>query len=56
LIEVQDDHREILTRIQDEGLLFPVTVVDGQPVYDGAVSHAVILRSIQTKLQPSVAE
>lgn len=42
-------------RIHDDGLLYPVTVVDGEPVYDGAVSHAVILRAVQMKLeQPAV--
>jgi disulfide oxidoreductase YuzD len=51
--EIQNGHAAVLARIQDEGLLFPVTVIDGQPVYDGAVSHAVILRAIQNKLQPA---
>lgn len=41
----------MVARIQDEGLLYPVTVVDGEPVYDGAVSHAVILRAVQSRLQ-----
>jgi hypothetical protein len=28
--------------------------VDGEPVYDGAVSHAVILRNVQARLAPPV--
>jgi disulfide oxidoreductase YuzD len=48
--EVRAAHAERVTRIQREGLLYPVTFVDGEPVYDGAVSHAVILRAVQTRL------
>jgi disulfide oxidoreductase YuzD len=53
--EVRTDHAGIVTRIQDESLIYPVTVVDGEPVCDGAVSHAVILRAIQTRLEHSGA-
>lgn len=49
--EVRAAHFEMVTRIQDEGLLYPVTVIDGDPVYDGAVSHAVILRAVQSRLE-----
>jgi disulfide oxidoreductase YuzD len=48
--EVRSEHSETVARIQDEGLVYPVTFVNGEPVYDGAVSHAVILRSIQVRL------
>lgn len=48
--DVREAHAERVARIQDEGLLYPVTFVDGEPVYDGAVSHAVILRAVQTRL------
>jgi hypothetical protein len=42
-------------RISTENLLYPVTFIDGDPVYDGAVSHAVILRAVQSRLaEPSV--
>lgn len=30
--------------------MYPVTVVDGKPMYDGAVSYPAILRAVQTKL------
>lgn len=52
--EVRAEHVDAVSRIHEEGLLYPVTFVDGEPVYDGAVSHAVIIRSVQTRLeQPS---
>jgi hypothetical protein len=35
--------------------VFPVTLIDGEPVYDGAVSHAVILRNVQVRLEPPPA-
>jgi disulfide oxidoreductase YuzD len=36
--------------IQDAGLLFPVTLIDGEVVYDGAVSYPAILRQVETRL------
>jgi len=39
--------------IQDQGLVYPVTVVDGEPMYDGAVSYPAILRAVQTRLSAS---
>lgn len=54
--EVRESRAAIVARIQDEGLLYPVTVVDGEPVYDGAVSHAVILRAVQLRLETAAAE
>ncbi len=49
--EIRDAHKDVIMRIHDEGLLYPVTVIDGEPVYDGAVSHAVILRAVQMRLE-----
>jgi disulfide oxidoreductase YuzD len=40
----------MIQRIQDQGLVFPVTVVDGEPMYDGSVSYPAILRAVQAKL------
>lgn len=40
----------MLSRISRDKLLYPVTFVDGEPIYDGAVSHAVILRAVQARL------
>jgi hypothetical protein len=36
--------------IRDRGLLYPVTVIDGAPVYDGAVSYPGILRAVEAGL------
>lgn len=51
--ETQTGHASVLGEIEKRGLLFPVTVIDGEPVYDGAVSYPTILRAVQRKLQPS---
>ncbi len=48
--EVVAQYSEIVRFIQDNGLVYPVTVIDGQPVYDGAVSYPAILRAVQVKL------
>jgi disulfide oxidoreductase YuzD len=48
--EVVAAHNETVRFIQDNGLIYPVTVIDGEPVYDGAVSYPAILRAVQTKL------
>lgn len=47
---VRDEHSKLLEEIETRGLLFPVTVVDGVPVYDGAVSYPAIMRAVQNKL------
>ncbi len=43
----------MIRRIQDQGLVYPVTVIDGEPMYDGAVSYPAILRAVQSRLNPS---
>ena len=48
--DVRDAHAEMIGRIQGESLIYPVTVIEGQPVYDGAVSYPAILRAIETRL------
>jgi disulfide oxidoreductase YuzD len=53
--EVAMGHAEILGRIRDEGLLYPVTVIDGAPLYDGAVSYPAILRAVSQKLEARAA-
>ena len=40
----------MVSQIQERGLVYPVTVVDGEPVYDGAVSYPVILRAVQARI------
>lgn len=41
----------LIAEIENRGLLYPVTVVDGVPVYDGAVSYPAIMRAVGNKLQ-----
>ena len=48
--EVVAEHGDMVTRIQNMGLVYPVTVVDGEPMYDGAVSYPAILRAVQTRM------
>lgn len=48
--EVIAQHPTEVTRIQDDGLVYPVTFIDGDPVYDGAVSYPAILRAVQSRL------
>ncbi|MDO8848211.1 MAG: DUF1462 family protein [Coriobacteriia bacterium] len=51
--EVLAAHQAMVQLIQDQGLVYPVTVVDGEPMYDGAVSYPAILRAVQTRLSAS---
>ena len=48
--ETKSEHAEILDRIREQGLVYPVTVIDGEPLYEGAVSYPAILRAVQTRL------
>ncbi|MDA3937149.1 MAG: DUF1462 family protein [Actinomycetota bacterium] len=48
--EVKAAHPELIADMEKRGLLYPVTVMDGVPVYDGAVSYPAILRAVQNKL------
>jgi disulfide oxidoreductase YuzD len=57
--EVQSTYAKLLGEIDDRGLLFPVTVIDGVPLYDGAVSYPAIMRAVNNKLlelEEAVAE
>jgi disulfide oxidoreductase YuzD len=47
---VKAAHPELIADMEKRGLLYPVTVMDGVPVYDGAVSYPAILRAVQNKL------
>jgi len=47
---VRAEHSGLVNEIETRGLLYPVTVVDGVPVYDGAVSYPAIMRAVQNKL------
>ncbi len=48
--ETRSTHDKLITEIEERGLLYPVTVVDGVPVYDGAVSYPAIMRAVNNKL------
>ena len=47
---VKTEHAKVLAEISNRGLLFPVTVIDEVPVYDGAVSYPAIMRAVGNKL------
>ena len=53
--DVKEAHEKILGEIDRRGLLFPVTVIDGVPVYDGAVSYPGILRAVRTSLEEATS-
>ena len=53
--EVKKEHADLIDEIDKRGLLYPVTVIDGAPVYDGAVSYPAILRAVENKLTPANA-
>ena len=48
--EVRAANESVITEIETRGLLYPVTVVDGVPLYDGAVSYPAIMRAVANKL------
>lgn len=48
--DVRTRHAKVVEEIRDRGLVYPVTVVDGTPLYDGAVSYPAILRAIESRL------
>jgi disulfide oxidoreductase YuzD len=51
LESVKKEYARLVDEIETRGLLYPVTVIDGTPVYDGAVSYPAILRAVQQKLE-----
>jgi disulfide oxidoreductase YuzD len=48
--DVRAQNDALITEIETRGLLYPVTVVDGVPLYDGAVSYPAIMRAVGNKL------
>lgn len=48
--QVREKNAETVNRIQEEGFIYPVTFVDGQPLYDGAVSYPAIMRAVENLL------
>ena len=51
--EIATAHQSMVSLIHEQGLVYPVTVVDGTPLYDGAVSYPAILRAVQSRLDGS---
>lgn len=47
---VRESHADVLEQIETRGLLYPVTVMDGTAIYDGAVSYPAIMRAVHNKL------
>ena len=48
--DARTQYASIVTEIETRGLIYPVTVIDGTPVYDGAVSYPAIMRAVNNKL------
>jgi disulfide oxidoreductase YuzD len=48
--------QQMVGEIQDRGLVYPVTVVDGMPMYDGTISYPAILRAIEARFDPQQHE
>jgi hypothetical protein len=41
----------MIQEVRDAGLLYPVTLIDGEAIYDGAVSYPAILRQVEARMQ-----
>ncbi len=48
--DVRAAHSAMVETIREQGLMYPVTVVDGEPLHYGSVSYAAILRAVTTRL------
>lgn len=48
--DVRGTYGDVVTQIEQRGLMYPVTSVDGVLVYDGAVSYPAIMRAVHNKL------
>jgi disulfide oxidoreductase YuzD len=44
------EHSDMLAKVRADGLLFPVTVIDGEAIYDGSVSYPAILRQVEARM------
>lgn len=43
-------HAARIATVEERGLLYPVTFVEEEPIYDGAVSYPMILRAVEERL------
>ena len=48
--QVRTEFAKMIDEIETRGLLYPVTVIDGVPLYDGAVSYPAIMRAVGNKI------
>lgn len=49
-VGVREEFSKLVEEIENRGLLYPVTVVDGVPLYDGAVSYPAIMRAVGNRI------
>lgn len=50
----RETYGEAVSAIQERGLIYPVTMVDGAALYDGAVSYPAILRAVESRIAERV--
>jgi len=48
--EAREAYGDLVAKAEEAGLLFPVTVIDGEAVYDGSVSYPAILRQVEARI------
>jgi disulfide oxidoreductase YuzD len=53
--EVRAEHAVVVSTIQESGFVYPVTVIDGTPCCEGAVSYPVIMRAVESALSETAA-
>jgi disulfide oxidoreductase YuzD len=49
--DVRVEHAEMVALIQEQGFVYPVTVIGDDVVYHGAVSYPAIIRAVQSRLE-----
>ncbi len=47
--QVRETHSETIRSIETKGLLYPVTLIDGVPRFEGSVSYPSIMRAVSEK-------
>jgi len=50
IADVADTHALAISAIKEQGLIYPVTVIDGEPVADRNISYPLIMRAVQSRL------
>jgi disulfide oxidoreductase YuzD len=48
--EAGADTASVVHAIEEQGLTYPVTAIDGEFLYDGAVSYPAIMRGVDARL------